>query len=296
MRSEVGAVPTVRDQATVGVAGDWHGNTRWAVRALADFRDAGVTTVWHLGDFGLWPGPTGNDYLDAIEGACVRLGITILVTPGNHEDYAQLAQVPGVPLWVRDHIAFLPRGHRFTVNGWHVLSFGGAPSIDFEFREEGVSWWPAELPADDEVDAAIAGGPCDILLLHESANAPHLTGAVSRIVGSNSSGWSDQGLAYARLGRERITRLRAGVRPHMALHGHYHVADIAKHGDGSWTVSLGGDGGDGNLGLLQLPARQALASAGADLEPPEATFFFLADADAGAGADADGNGSGDRLL
>jgi hypothetical protein len=266
----------------VGIAGDWHGNTPWAVRSLAEFREAGVTTVWHLGDFGLWP--DGDGYLDAVEDACLRLGLTILVTPGNHEDYAQLTQVPGVTLWVRDHIAFLPRGHRFTVNGWRVLSFGGAPSIDFEFREEGISWWPAELPADDEVDAAIAGGPCDILLLHESADAPHLTGSVARIVTSDESPWSDRGLAYARIGRERITRLRAGVRPHMALHGHYHVADIAKHGDGSWTVSLGGDGGEGNLGLLQLPAKQPPAFAASEFaasepEPPAATFLFLAEAE-----------------
>jgi hypothetical protein len=295
MRSEPGQhTPNFHGQVTVGVAGDWHGNTRWAVRALGEFHQAGVTDVWHLGDFGLWP--DGNEYLDAVEEACVRLGIKILVTPGNHEDYGQLAQVPGVTLWVRDHIAFLPRGHRFTVNGWQVLSFGGAPSIDFEYREEGVSWWPAELPAADEVDAAIAGGPCDILLLHESADAPHLTDAVARIVSANSAGWSDQGLAYARVGRELITRLRAGVRPHLALHGHYHVADIARHGDGSRTVSLARDGGDGNLGLLQLPARQPLAPAGAGQEPPQATFLFLAEAEAEAETEADGEGSDGRLL
>jgi hypothetical protein len=263
---------------TVGVAGDWHGNARWAVHALAEFRDVGVSAVWHLGDFGLWP--NGDDYLDAVEEACARLGITILVTPGNHEDYGQLAKAPGVTMWVREHIAFLPRGHRFTVNGWRILSFGGAPSIDFEYREEGVSWWRAELPAVDEVDAAIADGPCDILLLHDSSEAPHVTDAVSRILRSGS-GWSDRALAYASVGRERITRLRAGVRPHMALHGHYHVADIAKHGDGSWTVSLGADGADGNLGILQLPAQQALTSLTLQAEPPAATFLFLAQAASG---------------
>lgn len=261
-------------QVTVGVAGDWHGNTRWAVHALAEFREAGVSTVWHLGDFGLWP--NGSDYLDAVEGTCARLGMKILVTPGNHEDYGQLSGLPGVTLWVRDHIAFLPRGHRFTVNGWHILSFGGAPSIDFEYRQEGVSWWRAELPAEEDVDAAIAGGPCDILLLHDSSNAPHVTGAVSRIIGSGS-GWSDRALAYANVGRERTTRLRAGVRPHMALHGHYHVADIAKHGDGTWTVSLGADGADGNLGILRLPAKQSPAGTDVHGEPSTATFLFLAE-------------------
>lgn len=257
---------------TVGVAGDWHGNTRWAVHALSQLHDLGVSEVWQLGDFGLWPG--GGDYLDQVEAACVRLGVEILVTPGNHEDYDQLPAEPRVTKRVRDHITFLPRGHRFTVNGWHVLSFGGAPSIDFEHRTEGVSWWPAELSSEDEVDAAIGDGPCDILLLHDSSNAPHATDAVDRIVRSVGSGWSDRGLAYARVGRERITRLRAGVKPHIALHGHYHVADSATHADGSRTVSLAGDGVDANLGILSLPAKPA----GGDATPP-VTFSFLAEAD-----------------
>ena len=261
---------------TVGVAGDWHGNTRWALHALSELHDAGASDVWHLGDFGLWPG--GGGYLDAVEGACARLGMTILVTPGNHEDYGQLPKQGGVTTWVRDRVAFLPRGHRFTLNGWRVLSFGGAPSVDFEYRVEGVSWWRAELPAEDEVDAAIADGPCDILLLHDSSAAPYVTGAVSRILCSGSS-LSERALAYASVGRERVTRLRAGVRPYMALHGHYHVAGIAQHGHGSWTVSMAADGADGNLGLLRLPAKQADVSAGVQVETAPPVFSFLAEAD-----------------
>jgi hypothetical protein len=261
---------------SVGVAGDWHGNTRWALHALSELHDAGIGEVWHLGDFGLWPGGAG--FLDAVEGACARLGMTIIVTPGNHEDYSQLSEKRGVTTRVRDRIAFLPRGHRFTVNGWRVLSFGGAPSVDFEYRVEGASWWRAELPAEDEVDAAIADGPCDILLLHDSPNAPYATDAVSSILRSGS-GLSDRALAYARVGRERVTRLHAAVRPNMTLHGHYHVAGSAQHGDGSWTVSLAADGEDGNLGLLRLPAKQADAWDGARVETPAAEFSFLAEAD-----------------
>lgn len=242
------------DRSTVGVAGDWHGNARWAVHALGCFHEAGVDEVWHLGDFGLWPGGAG--YLDEVEDACTRLELTILVTPGNHEDYDQLLSAGGgAAKRVRDHIVFLPRGHRFELNGWTVLSFGGAPSIDFEHREPGVSWWPAELPSDEDVDAAIADGLCDILLTHDSSAPPHVTDPVDRILRSNAAGWSDRGLAYARTGRERLTRLRAGVRPKIVLHGHYHVADVASHADGSRTISLGADGADGNLGLLEVPPK-----------------------------------------
>lgn len=256
----------------VGVAGDWHGNTRWALHALSELHGAGVHNVWHLGDFGLWPG--GGDYLDAVDDACARLEMKILVTPGNHEDYSQLPGEPGVTAWVRDRIAFLPRGHRFTINGWQVASFGGAPSIDFEHRVEGVSWWRAELPSEEEVDAAIADGPCDILLLHDSPDAPYATDAVSRILRSNA-GWSIRALAYASVGRERVSRLRAKLQPRMTLHGHFHVADNIRHGDGSWTVSLSADGMDGNLGILTLPPRRA--STDGDNTRQEPAFAFLAE-------------------
>jgi Icc-related predicted phosphoesterase len=259
-----------RDPVTVGVAGDWHGNIRWARHALAEFRKAGVSELWHLGDFGLWPG--GGRYLDEVEAACERSGITILVTPGNHEDYSRIPA--GQDVTVREHIVFLKRGHRFTINGWDVVSFGGAPSIDFEFRAEGTSWWPAELPTGDEVDAAVKDGKCDILLVHDSSDAPYVTGPVDRILQSNDAGWSDRGLAYASVGRERITRLRAGLRPSLALHGHYHVSGTASHADGSRTVSLAADGTDGNLGLLSLPGKDQGAGRQQNGQPE---FAFLAD-------------------
>jgi hypothetical protein len=47
----------------IAVAGDWHGNTAWAVRAVRRMaallpRD-GPRVIVHLGDFGIWPGPEG---------------------------------------------------------------------------------------------------------------------------------------------------------------------------------------------------------------------------------------------
>ena len=39
----------------VGLAGDWHGNTDWAVMCLDLFKDQDISTIYHLGDFGVWP-------------------------------------------------------------------------------------------------------------------------------------------------------------------------------------------------------------------------------------------------
>jgi Icc-related predicted phosphoesterase len=277
MMAGSGAAPGSADPGgavTVGVAGDWHGNKKWAVHAVEELRRAGAAEIWHLGDFGLWPG--GYLYLDAVEAACAEHGMQILVTPGNHEDYSKIAAFPELTR-VREHITFLPRGHRFTVSGWRVLSFGGAASIDFEIRVENATWWRAEMPAEEEIDAAIAAGPCDILLVHESPNAPYATAPVRNIIESNP-GWTDRALAYAAVGRERISRLHAGVTPRLTLHGHYHVPGALTHRDGTQVASLACDGVQFNFGLLRLPPRgEATAGGPAGSAEDGPVFKFLAD-------------------
>jgi hypothetical protein len=88
---------------------------------------SGVTTILHVGDFGLWPGNSGKRYLQVIETTCARVGVELLVTPGNHEDWARLTarwadpkrrdpeSGARLPLQLADHIQILPRGHRFTI-------------------------------------------------------------------------------------------------------------------------------------------------------------------------------------
>lgn len=51
--------PSRRTPTRIALAGDWHGNTRWALHALEAAARQGCDTVVHLGDFGLWPGHDG---------------------------------------------------------------------------------------------------------------------------------------------------------------------------------------------------------------------------------------------
>lgn len=71
---------------TVMLAGDWHGNTGWATSLIASAGIRDIPVVLQLGDFGYWvPGRRTDTYLDAIETACVRHGVTVLWVDGNHE-------------------------------------------------------------------------------------------------------------------------------------------------------------------------------------------------------------------
>lgn len=250
-------------QAMVGLAGDWHGNTRWGLDSLDRFATAGVSTVLHLGDFGIWPSNSGAKYLRKIEAACARQGITLLVTPGNHEDWSRIdnkaatsRNTLGPIKWFTDHVALLPRGHRFEIQGRTFVSLGGAPSVDSGWRTSGTDWWPSEMITTEEAAEVAAGGHADVMLTHDSPNPPRAVPAVAQMIATNPQGWPLTALSYAAVGRNRMDAAFEGVQPRLLVHGHYHVRDTAivalPHGDTCRIEALAGDGQDGNLALLDL--------------------------------------------
>ena len=61
--------------SAVAIAGDWHGNLRWALDRIGDAHAAGATTIVHLGDFGYWvPDPATRKYLFRVEKRLAELG------------------------------------------------------------------------------------------------------------------------------------------------------------------------------------------------------------------------------
>lgn len=252
----------------VAFAGDWHGTTDWACGRIMSLGTQGVDVILHVGDFGLWPGPFGKKYLNAVENACARYGVTLAVTPGNHEDWDRIdSRTPvdrgdgwGAVIWVTDHIAILPRGHRATLitpKGTErtMVSLGGAPSVDFDTRQPGKTWWPTEAITDADVDAAIAGGPADIMVAHDSPGIPYQLPAVYDICHNNPMGFSAAGLAYATEGRDRLTRAFEAITPRVFAHGHYHVSgqrDLRVGDREATIVGLDQQRTAGNIALLDL--------------------------------------------
>ena len=90
----------------IGVAGDWHGNTAWATRAVRKMAALlpadGPRVIVHLGDFGIWPGPGGQEYLARLDAALAEAGAELSFVDGNHEDFTQLGRLrPGPAGWRR---------------------------------------------------------------------------------------------------------------------------------------------------------------------------------------------------
>ena len=161
--------------------GDTHRNfSRFSPDRFPEMRAmTKADTMIICGDCGaLWYGGRRDEIqLELLE----DLPFTIAFVDGNHENFTALSKYPvgewngGKVQLLRPHVIHLMRGQVFTLEGHTFFTMGGASSHDVEdgildpanpdyyervlrlLREErrqyrivGQSWWPEELPSDEE--------------------------------------------------------------------------------------------------------------------------------------------------
>lgn len=205
----------------LGVAGDWHGNTGWALKTIKRFHDNGVTHVVQLGDFGIWSGNDAAVFIRKVQRDLSKFGMTLYVVPGNHEDYVRIEKCPVNPdtglQHYTDNIVLMPRGFRLKSHGREILFLGGANSIDREWRTPFISWWDGEQITLGDVYRSVEGGKADIMFCHDAPSGftiPHET---------PNSAWTGYGLNYARESQEILRQVVDVVQPSLLMHGHHHV-------------------------------------------------------------------------
>jgi hypothetical protein len=213
--------------------------------------------------------PPRKRFLLGVDKVAQRFGVQrIEVVPGNHEDWGRLTQLwshaknrsddgAPLPLQVSEVVSILPRGHRWSLEGRSLVALGGAPSLDFANRTLGKSWWPEEMIEPEDVARTVAGGYADIMICHDSPDERFATPPVVDILGSNPFGWPDRALAYAKVGRDRVTEAFLGVAPRLFVHGHFHVGGqrsvrLPGRDYDTRLWSLNANGHAGNLRLLDL--------------------------------------------
>lgn len=203
------------------LAGDWHGDAEWARHVIAQApagRD-GSRLIIQLGDFGVWPGRSGARYLDQVVGALQTNDATCLFLDGNHEDFSQLStfviRADGVRE-VRPRLFHLPRGMRWTWCGLRFLALGGATSLDRPWRTENVDWWSAEELTCEDIDRAIRGGACDVMLSHDAPSGIDVPGVPA------PSSWDPEEIKRANYHRSLLRTVVDEVRPTWLFHGHFH--------------------------------------------------------------------------
>ena len=163
--------------------GSWHlhGHIHSSGGAYNEFnRKQGLLrydVVVVAGDFGfVWDGSNTDRYwLDWFESK----PWTTCFVDGNHENHRMLAELPETE-WnggrvhvARPHVLHLMRGEVFDIAGTTVLAMGGAASHDREWRKEGKSWWPEEMPSETEMERCrrnldAAGWKVDYVVTHEA--------------------------------------------------------------------------------------------------------------------------------
>lgn len=138
----------------VFVTGDTHGSLDIRKLNLKNFPEQTNLTkkdyVIICGDFGLvWQGSKEEKWwLNWLN----NKPFTTLFIDGNHENFDRLRSYSvsnwkgGAVHFIKDTVIHLMRGQVFTFAGMKFFTMGGGTSIDKQFRVEGRTWWPQEVP------------------------------------------------------------------------------------------------------------------------------------------------------
>ncbi len=139
------------------ITGDVHGEYNDFMNRIYKAGVKTGSTVIVCGDFGLvWNDEYHRYFLKILKSQPFKF----LFVDGNHEDFDLLYTYP-VEEWnggkvhrISDNICHLMRGQVFEIEGRKFFTMGGAYSIDKAMRREGISWWSAELPTNEEYRTA----------------------------------------------------------------------------------------------------------------------------------------------
>jgi predicted phosphodiesterase len=217
-------VPTTISRATrIGLIGDLHGDVGALLAIARAMRERDVDVLLALGDVGLlWPGRNWSNQASKISKRLGSRHQVLYWVDGNHDDHRLLtsfAIAPDGTRPIRENVIHLPRGYRTTLaSGRTLAALGGANSIDFEHRAEGVTWWPEEAITDADLQS-LGTDHVDVLAGHD---APLDVPSLDRALASSDHSWSTQARAYAEEGRRRFHRGFLQVSPLLYLGGHYH--------------------------------------------------------------------------
>jgi len=190
---------------------------------------------------------------------------TLLRDLGAFEGGVAVVRDREVPL--ADTVSYLPRGYTWEWDGIRFMSLGGAFSVDVDHRtsewvhqrfgsskysghlaapgknparcrecDEEIrphrrkpSWWPEELITDEDVEAASAVGPVDVMLTHDSPETTELRNELHNMRDAWNLGYKIDAVSAGN--RRRLERVVEAVQPKFLFHGHYHMWIQGEYGE-----------------------------------------------------------------
>lgn len=146
----------------VFVTADLHGDQFRLGRLIAEMRlypANEVKTLLVCGDFGfLMTGEKRElNFLVKDIAPLAKEGIDIAFLSGNHEHHPMLSKMKQEP-WkggfvhqLTENVVHLINGETYCIDGKTFWVFGGGASVDRQYRlQNGLPWWPEELPTQEE--------------------------------------------------------------------------------------------------------------------------------------------------
>lgn len=159
------------------VTGDMHGDIgRFRQKQVRKLRKNDTLIV--CGDFGfVWDGSEKEKRILKWIG---KRRYQVLFVEGCHDNLDLLAGYPqtqwqgGIVREISGKLKLLCRGSVFEIEGQKIFAFGGGSSEDSEERLSSKSWWPGELPNEDEIALARDmlgrhGNVVDFIVTHQSS-------------------------------------------------------------------------------------------------------------------------------
>ena len=158
------------------VTGDKHGDQEYWEDHIAPFLKSGDTIVI-AGDFGIGFFDGRDLSEELFFDNLAAQDYTILFCDGNHENFEKLGRYEisewggGKVQFIRPNVIHLMRGEIYTIDDKKIFVMGGANSADKHLRVASKSWWPQEMPSDEEYRNASknlknAGYIVDYILTH----------------------------------------------------------------------------------------------------------------------------------
>jgi predicted phosphodiesterase len=194
------------------IAGDSHCDYHF-IRCLYDKAiDNNIKDIIICGDFGYWPNNNqGKNFLWNLNNLLKDKDIRIYFVDGNHEDFIELKKLPRdrVSMIPEAHnVFYIPRGITTIIDNKKIVGFGGAASIDREYRVLNKSWFAEETIKDEEIKAMKDINDVDILITHD---------APLNLLTEN---YKNDPLSE--INRQQIQTIMNIVKPKKLYHGHYH--------------------------------------------------------------------------
>lgn len=217
------------------VVGDTHGfqNCISAIAARAkqvrkafELDPAKPLAIVQVGDFGFWP--HALKFMSSLDKMMSRRDVNAVMffIDGNHEDHFSLAaqNVKSATkscgdIGIHERLLWLPRGTRWTWAAREFAAVGGAVSIDFADRIEGVSWFREEtLTAADHRRFVTDGRKVDVLFCHDSpaVHPPWIEESKKAFPWVTNE-------SHCTANRMTLDDMASDCAPKIAIHGHWHI-------------------------------------------------------------------------